>query len=531
MPRRSHTLLRALLLLCTLGLIVPALASPGSAAPTPAATTLAAKPDPDGNPNRAQRAIEALERVQDLLAGTATTESLTLELRDLSLLRDALSPAGQRQADALLARPTDPRGVCRDVPGSCYKGKSKRICSTAICVHWVPKHIDDRNGARRPFARKTLKAMTHVHRTYVAAGYRKPKSDGGLGGNSKPDVYLSQIGNVGYYGYCTSDDPKPPRHGGTWGYCVLDNDYRSSEFPVNTPLQNMKVTAAHEYFHNVQFAHDYGEHAWFMEATATWSEDEVYDKINDNVYYLPYGPIGCANRNHPNAEYCYGNPWAVSLNTFSGSYHYGTWIFFRYLTDRYGTDIAGMNDLVLKMWRRSTGKDPADRSIPAITSTLVDAGTDLDREFALFSAGNRRPSITYSEEVKELAAQGEGRYPVATLANRHTLSPADGSVTEAARYLHLTSRSFRFVPDSDNAPGTTLGLTIDFDTKDEDSVDGGTAVITVKARGSEETEQLVLTGGAQPAVTFDDTIQWVEVTIANPRTTGGTRQKLVATAS
>ena len=58
--------------------------------------------------------------------------------------------------------------------------------------------------------------------------------------------------------YCASDDPTTSRN--AWAYCVLDNDYSPSEFGTrNTPAQNFQVTAAHEYFHAVQFGYDVGE--------------------------------------------------------------------------------------------------------------------------------------------------------------------------------------------------------------------------------------------------------------------------------
>lgn len=45
-------------------------------------------------------------------------------------------------------------------------------------------------------------------------------------------------------------------------YCVVDNDYAVEEFGVrNTPLENLQVTVAHEYFHAVQFAYDFYEAA------------------------------------------------------------------------------------------------------------------------------------------------------------------------------------------------------------------------------------------------------------------------------
>jgi len=45
----------------------------------------------------------------------------------------------------------------------------------------------------------------------------------------------------------------------------------------NTPLDNIKVTAAHEFNHAIQFGYDYWEETWLMEATATWIEDDTAD--------------------------------------------------------------------------------------------------------------------------------------------------------------------------------------------------------------------------------------------------------------
>ena len=38
------------------------------------------------------------------------------------------------------------------------------------------------------------------------------------------------------------------------GYCVVDNNYTERIFRNHTPLQNLKVTLAHEFFHVVQFS-------------------------------------------------------------------------------------------------------------------------------------------------------------------------------------------------------------------------------------------------------------------------------------
>ncbi len=144
------------------------------------------------------------------------------------------------------------------------------------------------------------------------------------------------MGAQGLYGFCTSEKQfRPNGPFDAWAYCVLDNDYRPGQFPSLTPLENMQVTAAHEYFHAVQFAYDAFEDSWFMEATATWAEDEIFDDINDNLQYLRRGPL-----RRPQ----------VPLDKFElgGLHQYGDWIFFRYLTEQFPAR------------RRHACADPAD---------------------------------------------------------------------------------------------------------------------------------------------------------------------------
>ncbi|HET8949297.1 MAG TPA: MXAN_6640 family putative metalloprotease, partial [Solirubrobacteraceae bacterium] len=99
------------------------------------------------------------------------------------------------------------------------------------------------------------------------------------------DVYLKDVGDEGIYGYASTD---PGQSGRTrFAYLVLDNDYAPSQFPGYTdPLQPMQVTAAHEYNHVLQYAYDTLQDTWMFESTATWSEDKVFDAVNDYVFYL-----------------------------------------------------------------------------------------------------------------------------------------------------------------------------------------------------------------------------------------------------
>ena len=44
-------------------------------------------------------------------------------------------------------------------------------------------------------------------------------------------------------------------------YCVLDNDFSAAEFGYPDPTLPLRVTAAHEFFHAIQFAYDLYEDA------------------------------------------------------------------------------------------------------------------------------------------------------------------------------------------------------------------------------------------------------------------------------
>ena len=52
----------------------------------------------------------------------------------------------------------------------------------------------------------------------------------------------------------------------------------------------LKVTIAHEFFHTIQYSYFFGnilnENIWWLEATATLMEDEVYDSIDDYINYM-----------------------------------------------------------------------------------------------------------------------------------------------------------------------------------------------------------------------------------------------------
>jgi hypothetical protein len=482
-----------------LGALVLLLCSTVFAAPS----THASASEPRHPDRREARAEAALDRVTSLLDLGDADGELTLALRDLALRKDALPAAEQARASTYLSRPTANPSRCPDF--SCYTTKKvHRICSATICVHFVRLADDakngvpdrDRNGNHKPdYAERVLATMTRVQQKYVDAGYRRPLSDGTRGGDGRPDVYLAQIGNQGLYGYCTTDVDALPKHGATWAYCVLDNDYSRTEFPAHTPTQNMQVTAAHEFFHAVQFGYDIGEDAWFMEATATWVEDEVFDRVNDNVNYLPIGPMGRPG---------------LPLDSHQGGYYYGAWIFFRHLTEHFPRSQAGLPILVRTMWRKAdaaTASAPNLYSMEAVEQTLEGKGSSIAAQYLRMAADNLHPRRWYDEG---------NLYPGTAFNGTWSLGPDHLRKSVGSSADHLTSASYRFEPRR-TGRRWHLGLSLDL----APLIRGSAALVRVYLEDGTVTStpiELSDTGDYTGSFPFAADVKAVELTIANTST-------------
>jgi hypothetical protein len=203
---------------------------------------------------------------------------------------------------------------------------------------------------------------------------------------------------------------------------VIDDDY--SGFP-NSPEEDQQVTLAHEYFHAVQYAYDANESNWFLEATATWAEDEVFDSVNDNWNYLEYGQMG--------------NP-LNPLNTFSGLIHYGNWIFFRFLTEKFRSQTGDMPNLVLEMIQRGSNRtgQPDATAMQAIQKELKQRGTTLAAAYQQFSVANRAPKKFYDEGRNYRAAAPLKTFRL-TSSNRSTGK-------WVGKLLHLSNGPVRYKP-------------------------------------------------------------------------------------
>jgi hypothetical protein len=403
----------------------------------------------DGRLTEAEYALERAlaiyqpERARRLFGEVSRPEPRegTLILRDLAARLGSLPPAKRRVAERILARPTDRA----DAIHGYRTGGARKTCDPRMCFWWVTRTRDapslrDANRNRVPdWVDRTRAVFRNVWATEVGLlRYRRPRSDLSSrndGGSRKLDVYVADVGQQGLYGYCTTDDPRRRTSRAVSAYCVVDDDFARSQFEGSaTGLRALKVTAAHEFFHAVQFAFDWLEDLWLMEGTATWIEDEVYDGVNDNLQYLRTSPIS-ERLFYLSLDYYNPDPSEVDAN-----YKYGVWIFWRYLSERFGRDI------VREIWQEAGAGTYSAR---AVVITLAERGVPFPDLFTDFGVANFYPEASYSEG---------STYPSPQLGR--TLVGPSGVPTATIPMPHLSTDYYAFVP-SGLPPTATLTFTLD----------------------------------------------------------------------
>src|SRR3990172_5829518 len=278
-------------------------------------------------------------------------------------------------------------------------------------------------------------------------GYNAPLSDGAEGGDCLLDVYLADLS---FYGLTIIDDGALA----SAVYMIFENDFdwaSQNSDPDGVQAGAMKVTAAHEFFHTIQFqiTDDILNYGWWMEASATWMEERIYPEVNDYVNYIDYW------FEHPE----------LSLDTYQpvGLFQYGTAVWVNHLTEKNGSKF------VYDVWNRIQGDETALSAISAIENALTERGTTLAEALKEMRVAN----LTFTYEDGQVYQTWDDTNPIEVPYTQTQDGVVNGTVDP------LSAAYYAFY-----APVGPRALNIDFDGSGNISV----IVIGVRQDGYDVTE-------------------------------------------
>ena len=484
MPQTSRTRLSVALAsaLVLLGALTWSSAAQATSVPTAA----------NGSSHRA-KAEKLLAQVQQALAPKKLAprklgdplprKDVGLLMHRLQVAKSALSARDQATA-ALLAdtRPVPAAQGCTDYTPFLQATWTAKP-STHFCLHYRLTSTGNAGSTTAYWAHATLAVLEHVYKAEITnLGYRKPLNDG----DHRYDVFLDQIGDQGYYGFCTTDDPTAI----STAWCELDNNFARSEFGAE-PGNSLRVTAAHEFFHAVQFAYDANDSTWFLEGTAVWMEDQVYPTINDYLQYLKFSQITQST---------------VPIDTAGTYERYGAVVFWKYLSEGYH-DVG----VVHRIWNAAGISSGRRNGVQATIAVLRAMHVNFAKAFARFSVWNTLPPHTYGDRKL-------WPHPVPWgSAYLNTKSRDTGA--QSISLDHLSSANVVLVPSTALPTGTRLRITVDAPSslvaqvRIQERKTNGTVVYT--------TMHLSTAGNGASTIYFSGrNTASVRVTLANVTTTG-----------
>lgn len=169
------------------------------------------------------------------------------------------------------------------------------------------------------------------------------------------------VSTQGTYAGVVGDNPLTPwREDDAAASCmVLNRNYGEASFP-SRPLASLQSTAAHELHHAVQFG--YGAlngrnrpDAVFVEGSATWMEDEVFDGADDNQWYL----------------------WPKLAQSMGGyeAPPYPYWVVFRGMLEVQGHGPGGAEQVMQDFWELLSREQA--KNLGAFKRALASHGIDL----------------------------------------------------------------------------------------------------------------------------------------------------------
>lgn len=286
--------------------------------------------------------------------------------------------------------------------------------SGSVLVHYATTGIDavppadaDADGVP-DFVAEVASAAELALGRYTSLGFRRPVSDGLLGGDGRIDVYLRDLNSAdGHAGIdsCTAA-------GTCSGFATAENDYAGYSYPSVT--EAIRSVVPHELFHLVQYAYARGQPATWTEGTAVWAVEQLYgDQNSDFERFLP----AFLTRTY--------RPFERPIGGFGDAYPYGAALWPYFLERRFGVDT------IVAAWTASG----QSAFLEAIDGVLAARESSLEAAWIEFTRWN---AFTGAR------ATTAGPYPDAD-ARAWREAPREPSV-QAGGTIYVEGLSARYVP-------------------------------------------------------------------------------------
>jgi len=350
--------------------------------------------------------------------------------------KDKLSPQAKKVLEPYTSRPGagwDPH-LTLDTPLGYFRIHYTVTGSDAV----FEKDVDNDGNDVPDYVDSCAKILDYTWYFEIdSLGYNPPPSDSFYpsdnGGDGKYDVYLTNMSKQ-WYGYTEAESLCAGSDRCMTSFMALRNDYSYYSDTLNLyedVYEPLSVTAAHEFFHSIHFSYDAYEGdpqgQFWLEISSVWMEEQVFDKVNDYLYYL---------------FWFFKFPW-LSLKTFSTDprnlpelYHpYASCVWAIFLREKFNDQ-----DIIKKIWEKC-GEIKGENSIEATDQVLGDtlyksSFEDAFREFMVWNyfVGERAlPGEFYSEgetffdtagRPMEIRIQDSfSSYPVDTNSNNYFNAP------------------------------------------------------------------------------------------------------------
>lgn len=230
-------------------------------------------------------------------------------------------------------------------------------------------------------------------------GFIEPIDDGTEGGDSRYDIYVMNVDSR-IYGSTVPDAEFIV--GGKYqatSWMELDTKYEDYAGYSDRPIEALQVTVAHEFLHAIHLTYDSREpctspsctptfyNPYWLEMSAVWMEEEMYDDVNDYYNYLEYY-----------LPTVHKGPHYISDD---GLNIYGAGIIPLFLAEKYGKDV------IRRAWEycgATTGENFLSGAIQGALADHTGGSVNLEQAWTeysrwLFFTGTRARTGRYFSEA------------------------------------------------------------------------------------------------------------------------------------